>query len=286
MGLQGWDASYEFTSASNQQFAPLVGSPPFGVWQVDVPTQIGQFPILARMIARGDVKASEVISVRHISPTALQTGEFSFSDKIEQTGDVKVFSGSVPPEALAIGRLGVQFDNDVQPNTLPDVAKYDVDGVVHSTTGQLTWNTAHQGFITIDTPGTKGIVGFAGGTTQNLEGLKIELYSPFASLFVTARGRTETLATAKTALLSVVARAVNTGFRYFTVNQQILDNGKPPVVLEPVAATLTFTGRAIDRVDVLDNSGYSTGNTLDATNGSFSIDGTRDKTLYYLVTFQ
>jgi hypothetical protein len=286
LGLQGWDASYEFTSASNQQFAPIVGRQPFGVWQVDVPTQIGQFPVLARMIARGDVKESDVISVRHISPMALQTGEFSFSDKIEQSGDVKVFSGSVPPGALAIGRLGVQFDQDEQQTTFPDVAKYTSDGILHSTTGQLAWNTSGQGFITIDTPGTKGVVGFAGATMQNLQGLKIALHSPFASLLLTARERGETLATAKTALISVVARAANTGFEYLSVNQQILDNGRPPMLLEPVSATLTFTGRTIDRVDVLDNSGYPTGTTLDAPNGTLAIDGARDKTIYYLVSFR
>jgi len=286
MGLQGWDASYEFTSDSSRQFSPLVGSPPFGVWQVDVPTQIGQYPTLARMILRGDVKEAPVISVRHISPAALDTGQFSFSDKIEQSGDIKSFSGSVPPEALAVGRLGVQFDQDVQSSTFPDVAKFTADGVIHSTTGQLSWDTSGKGFITIDTPGTKGVVGFAEGTTQNLQGLKIELHSPFASLLVTASGRQETLATAHTALISVIARAANSGFRYFTVNQQILDNGKAPMLLEPVAATLSFTQRQIDRVDVLDDSGYPTGTSLDINNGTFAIDGARDKTLYYLVTLR
>jgi hypothetical protein len=283
LGLQGWDASYEFASNSDREFAPLVGSP---VWQVDVPTQIGQYPTLARMILRGDVKEAPVISVRHISPAALDTGKFSFSDKIEQAGDIKSFSGSVPPAALAVGRVAVQFDQDEQPSSFPDVAKYTAGGIIHSTTGQLAWDTSGQGYVTIDTPGTKGVVGFAGNTKLNLQGLEIDLHSPFASLLVTASGRDETLATAHTALISVIARAANSGLTYFTVNQQVLDNGRAPILLEPVAATLSFTQRQIERVDVLDASGYPTGASLNISNGSFAIDGTRDKTLYYLVTFR
>ena len=36
----------------------------------------------------------------------LAEGRFSVSDKVEQHGDVKSFGGSVPPEALAAGRVG------------------------------------------------------------------------------------------------------------------------------------------------------------------------------------
>ena len=45
LGLQGWDASYEFQSQSAQRlFSDRAGWPPWGVWEADVPTQLGQFP--------------------------------------------------------------------------------------------------------------------------------------------------------------------------------------------------------------------------------------------------
>ena len=81
MGLQGWDASYEFQS--NQiagSYGDIVGNLPWGVWNADVPTQIGQYPALARMIMRGDVKEGEVIGVRNVSPQNLAEGKFNFSD--------------------------------------------------------------------------------------------------------------------------------------------------------------------------------------------------------------
>ena len=125
MGLQGWDASYEFQSQADRRvFGDLAGDFPWGVWEADVPTSLGQFPSLARMIYRGDVKEGEVISVRRVSPADLAEGRFSFSDKVEQKGDVKTFGGSVPPEALAAGRVVVEFTDKSQPSQLPDMSRY------------------------------------------------------------------------------------------------------------------------------------------------------------------
>ncbi|MCX5684172.1 MAG: hypothetical protein NT049_10860, partial [Planctomycetota bacterium] len=82
MGLQGWDASYEFQSqAAGRMFSDRAGWPPWGVWEADTPTQLGQYPALARMVLRGDVKTSEVLSVRRVSPEELSSGTFTFSDK-------------------------------------------------------------------------------------------------------------------------------------------------------------------------------------------------------------
>ena len=95
MGLQGWDASYEFQSQIDRRtFNDRVGWPPWGVWEADVPTQLGQYPVLARMIYRGDVQESDVISTRRVSQDALGNGQFNFSDKVQQQGDVKTFGGS------------------------------------------------------------------------------------------------------------------------------------------------------------------------------------------------
>ena len=76
------------------------------------------------MIYRGDVKEGEVISVRRVSPSDLAEGKFGFSDKIEQSGDVKTFGGSVPPESLAAGRVVVEFTDKSQPSELPDMKRY------------------------------------------------------------------------------------------------------------------------------------------------------------------
>src|SRR5205823_2480436 len=135
---------------------------PWGVWDADTPTQIGQFPLLARMIYRNDVKESPVISVRRVSEQELAEGKFSFSDKVTQQGDIKSFGGTVGPEALALGRVVVEFTKSPQLSTFMDVSKHVQNEEIVSTTGQLRWN-AKARYATVDTEGTKAFVGFSPG---------------------------------------------------------------------------------------------------------------------------
>jgi len=89
-----------------------------------VPTQLGQYPVLARMIYRGDVRESEIITTRRVSRDDLATGHFNFSDQVRQQGDIKTFDGSVPAEALAAGRVVVEFTDAPQASHYPDLGKY------------------------------------------------------------------------------------------------------------------------------------------------------------------
>src|SRR4029077_4566518 len=163
----------------------------------DVPTSLGQYPALARMIYRNDVKEGDVISVRRVRPADLAEGRFDFSDKVEQKGDVKTFGGTVPPEALAAGRVVVEFTDKAEPSLLPDMKRYRDGAVIKSVTGQLAWDTSGQGFFTVNTAGTKAVVGFTGGKEQTLGDVKVRLDAAVGSLFPTpahagdgtARGR-------------------------------------------------------------------------------------------------
>jgi hypothetical protein len=287
MGLQGWDASYEFQSqAARRSFGDIAGNFPWGVWEADVPTSLGQYPALARMIYRGDVKEGDVIAVRRVSPADMAEGRFSFSDKVEQRGDVKSFAGSVPPEALAAGRVVVEFTDKSQPSQLPDMSRYLQGKVIRSVTGQLAWDTSDRGFFTVDTPGTKAVVGFAEGKELTLGDVKVRLDSPFASLFVTALDRGSDLAGGKRALITALARQSNTGFTYFVPDHKVLNNGQAPILLEPVKATITIRGRPVEAVNVLDHGGRRTGRTLPVTDGRFVLDGAKDKAIYYEVVFR
>jgi hypothetical protein len=287
MGLQGWDASYEFQSQANRRvFDDTAGGFPWGVWEADVPTSLGQYPALARMIYRGDVQEGEVISVRRVSKADLAEGTFSFAEKVEQHGDVKSFDGSVASEALAAGRVVVEFTEKSQPSLLPDLSRYRRGAVLESVTKQLAWDTSGQGFFTVNTAGTKAVVGFTGGKEQTLGDVKVRVESPFASLFLTAMERGEDLATGKRALLCVLARQSNTGFTYFAPDNKVLKNGGPPILLEPVKATVTIGGRAVEAVNVLDHDGGRTGRTVPVKDRRFTLDGVKEKAIYYEVVFR
>jgi hypothetical protein len=286
MGLQGWDASYEFQSQSaGRVFDDRAGWQPWGVWEADVPTQVGQFATLARMVYRGDVRESEVISTRRICLDDLVEGRFGFSDKVLQQGDVKSFTGSVPADALAAGRVVVEFTPSRQPSLLPEMDRFRRGTTIVSSTKQLAWDTRQQGSFTINTPGTKAVVGFAQGRRLKLGDVTITSNSPYASIVLTSAEKTATLANARRAILSVVARNCNTGFKYFALDQKILDNGKPPILLEPVKATIELAGRRPVEVHILDHDGRRTGRQLPSDDGRVQIDGTRDKAIYYEFVF-
>lgn len=85
---------------------------------------------------------------------------------------------------------------------------------------------------------------------------------------------------AKRALLSVVDRNSNTGFKYFLIDHRILDNGHHPILLEPVNAKISMGARPIAAVHVLNHAGGRSGKTLDVHSGRFTVDGTRNRTLY------
>jgi hypothetical protein len=287
MGLQGWDASYEFQSqATRRTFGEIAGGFPWGVWEADVPTSLGQYPALARMIYRGDVKEGEVISVRRVSTADLAEGRFNFSDKVEQKGDVKTFGGSVPPEALAAGRVVVEFTDKSQPSTMPDMSRYRDGSVIKSVTGQLSWDTSGQGYFTVNTAGTKAVVGFAEGKELTLGDVKVRLDCPFASLFLTALEPGSDLAGGKRALLTALARQSNTDFSYFTTDNKVMNNGRAPILLEPVKATVSLAGRTIEAVNILDHDGRPTGKTVSVEDGRFTLDGAKDKAIYYEVVFR
>jgi hypothetical protein len=286
MGLQGWDASYEFQSAARPHaFNDIAGNRPYGVWETDTPTQLGQFPLLARMIYRGDIKESPIISIRRVSDEDLNEGKLSFTDKVVQHGDIKTFAGSVPPEALAAGRVVVEFSKTSAPSTFPDMNKYRQGDYIVSTTGQLKWDAAKR-FFTVDTEGAKAFVGFNPDQEIALGNVRIRSESPYASILLTAADPKATLSTGKTALLSAIARTCNTGFTVFGPENKIVKNGTPPILMEPVRATISIAGRHIRAVNLLDHDGRQTGKTLATKDGAFTIDGAVDKTPYYEVVFE
>jgi len=274
MGLQGWDASFEFQSnlikSNASPFDNTMGKGGNDSWHANTPTQLGQFPALARMIFRGDVKQSDIISTRVVSTEDFNAGKFNFSEGNKSAGDVKDSTGQCPQEALAAGRCVVQFADKSAPSTMPDMTKYQKGTAITSSTGELMWDSADNGFITINTAGTKAVVGFAQGKAQTLGNVTISSQNPYASIILTAMDKTETLDKAKSALLTVVARAAN---------------GSGNVILEPVQADISISGHNVSAVNVLDQNGVSTGKTLTVNNGAFHINTGDDKTLYYQVMF-
>jgi hypothetical protein len=298
LGLQGWDASYHFACGGGT-FTEDKG----GRWNTRQPTAMGQYPVFARMVYRGDVKEAPIISRRKVHVPSLRQGRVGFEHIVEtgQTADFNLISGDVPTDALAAGRVVTEFTDEFEPTKPFDISKYRSDGVVSAVTGQLKWHSAasmlvdplrrtwreQQGFFTIDTPGTQAVVGFAPNEPHKLSTVTITPRNLFAVVGVTARSQTGTLASDKRLLLSAMARTENTGAEYYpawTMNP--MKRGSGPVRMEPVRATVRIDrpGQAV--VHILDHDGNRTGRTLEIKDRTFHLDTGRDASPYYEIVYQ
>ena len=190
---------------------------------------------------------------------------------------------------MLAGRCVVQFTDKPEPSTFPDLAKYQKGPFTISSTEQLIWDatTPDHCSFTVNTAGTKAIVGFADGKVATLGDVTLTSHGPYISLILTALEKTETLANAKSALISIISRNTTKGLKLSTIDNVILDPNKDGgVVLEPVKADVAIKGRTIRSVNILDVDGKRTSSTVPVANGTVHLDTGRDKTMYYEIVFQ
>ncbi len=280
MGLQGWDASYIFSN-DYPGFHPTLQNPKSqGVYNPDVPAQMGLFPTLSRMIYREDVKEGKVIHRRKVHIPSLTTGELGFEEQVSQDHDVKSFTGEVPASALAEGKVVVTF-TDKPEETQAFESPNDNQKTLPSTTGQLTWDTTDKGFFTVDTPGTVGMVGFGGDKTHDFKELSLETSNQFAVIFASSLHREKSIRKSRSVLITTLAQSANTGMRYSEDLSELLEVGKEPLLLEPVRLTLVLKKIKNGTVHILDHLGRRTGQSFPFEKGTIHLDGAAHKTFYY-----
>lgn len=294
MGLQGWDASMHFAWKN----AGILH------YQANHCSEIsdnfntrGQFPALARLVYRGDVRQGDVAAVRRISLPGLAQGDVDFEETFSLLGGAnnKIFRGAMPQEALAVGRVGLEFvdgpvTQPVTDNSAPFIERN--QHLVRANTGQLAWDTSGAGFIVINTPGTQGVVGHAAGGEHRLSDVRIQTGNPYVQIYVTALGPKETIAIAKNLLITTMGRTVNQGTVFDElatrpVSAPVAKEGK--LLIEPVKATFELKGNRPARVFALDQNGRKPANAqpllVEQTKDGlrFTVDGAQTKTVYYLV---
>jgi hypothetical protein len=283
-GLQGWDVSYMFQNRDAGRFSERIGG---HRWDVTAPQVLGVFPAVARQILRGDVSESEQQATMFVHVPSLVEMRLGFGDRVKQQHDVKTFdTDKVPARALAVARCVVEFTDTYRDTPAFDTDRYARDGSLVSSTGELRWTEAtgeNGGYFTIDTSGTKAVVGFAKGKVCRLGDVTIEPQSHFAAIYVTAQRPNEDIGRAEKLLVLAVARARNTDMKLNETEDALLERGGPPVLMEPVKARITISGRSDPIVHPLDHDGLRAGAKLATNNRTFVIDGSRDKTPYYLI---
>jgi hypothetical protein len=286
MGLQGWDVSYLFQNGDNATFSRQLGG---SAWDVMAPQILGAFPAIARQVLRGDVRESEVIAVRNVHVPSLFEGRLGFDDKVKQGYDDKELdSSAVSASALAAARCTVKFTERFEETPAFNLKPFQQDGFTVSSTRQLRWKEGSGragGFFTMNTDGTKAVVGFAPGQVCPLSEVTITPQSRFAAIYVSAPEKDGKIASSQRLVVTALGRARNTGMKFSVSGDELLDKGRGPVLMEPVKATIAFAGRRVTGVRLLDHDGRRTEKTVPVSNGHFTLDGARDQTPYYEVAF-
>jgi len=282
MGLQGWDASYHFASGGTRIGD---GWPGLSSYCTDTPHYIGQFPALAFAIYKGHIQEAPLAAARRLKMADLFTGDDPLRQSYTAEGgsgfDQKQTTGAeTPNEVLAIGRVTVSFDGKAGEKV--DWTKYwDKERqAIRSMTGELAWDYGRR-TVTLATPKTQAIIGFAGGTTHDLPGARVAVKTPFVSIILTPLDD-KPLAESASILITAMARDRQSNSQYNADGTQLLAIGGPPLLMEPVQATITLKGPAPKSVEVLDIYGVPNGQHVKTDGSAFTIDGSY-RTYYYHV---
>ena len=283
VGLQGWDASYHFAGGRPRLGA---GWPDMSSYVSETPHYFGQFPALAFAVYKGHIKEAPIAAARRVKLDDAFLGIDPLSQDFTGGGyDQKELQGSLatPKEVLAIGRVTAKIADSQEHSAAADWSKYwdKEKRVVRSMTGELTWDYGKR-VVTVHSAKTQGVIGFAGGGEYDLPGVRIQVKTPFVSLLFTPLDD-QPLIESKHILITAMARDKQTGAEYNADGTQLLDAGKPPLLMEPVQATLTFKGAPIASVKVVDIYGVPTEREVPRKDNSVTIDG-RFATYYYEVS--
>lgn len=286
MGLQGWDASFAF-AMDYTHFTPTIQSG-HGVYNVTSPTQLALYPALAAMTYRGDVKEAPVVAERTVAIPELAKGHIPFFEKVSQQYDIKNFESIVPMEALAIGKVTLSFTNASQTTDTAALQQWwdRESGIISSVTNQLQWHDGPKGYFTINTEGTQGLVGFPPAQEVKLSDMTFSTTNSFAVMLATSLEKGKGITEANRILITTVARARNTGMVYDQQKEKLIDVGGAPLLLEPVRMEIKLEKTGTPKVYVLDHAGNRTEQEVPIKDGSFLLDGSIYKTLYYEVVYE
>jgi hypothetical protein len=162
------------------------------------------------------------------------------------------------------------------------------DAIV-SDTGQLTWRTGgkRNGFVTIQTDKSQGLIGFIGRATEPLQNIATGVDNEFCAIILAALDD-KPISQADRLLLVATARSANTGMKWNDKRTSLTDWGTEPSLIEPVRGFITLrnlsAAKNIEAVP-LDSGGKPLGASIPAqsTPDGYRIPIGEPVTPWYLV---
>ena len=277
MGLHGWDASMHFSADQDGRMGG--GWPNENSYVSETPHYAGQFPALARSIHRGDFQEGPLAAARRLATDDIFRGVDALTRSTPSGGWAGQGPGGAldtPAEVFAIGRTTIAIGEGLERSERLDWDRYwDADAqAVRSATDELVWDYG-QRVVQARSPRSQGLVGWAGapgGRSWTLPAIEVEVETPFVSLLATSLDD-RPLTESGHILVTALARDRQTGARYSADGSRLEAMGGPPLLLEPVQATLRFEGPAIRSAHRLDIHGVPFGAPIEHTADTITIDG-------------
>ncbi|MGD2174555.1 MAG: CARDB domain-containing protein, partial [Candidatus Brocadiaceae bacterium] len=285
MGLQGWDGSTHFTGGRlwMENGWPGAGRGPSS-YVSETPLYMGQFPALSFAVYNGHIQEGELAAARRMGVEAIFQGIDVLSQDLAGGGFPGESSLYTPPEVGAIGRLTFKAGDGLE---VSDSSKTDWDlywdqpnEVITSMTGELIWDYGDR-VVTVRGSRTQAVIGFAGGGHFDLPGVTVDVTTPFVSLLFTPLDN-EPLIESEHILVTALAQDRQMGTEYSGDGSELLELGGPPLLLQPVEASITFKGADLLSARVVDVLGVPTETDVEAAGNTITIDG-RYQTYYYEV---
>lgn len=168
---------------------------------------------------------------------------------------------------------------------IPDLsANWDsINKILTSVTNELTWNYGTNDYFTINTEGTKGVIGFIPNEKITLNNWVISSDNRFAIILITSLEQEKTINEADSLLITMISRGKNTGMKYNDTGDKLLSKGTSPLLLEPVDLNLEFADDQNFKVEVLDQDGLPTGMEIPSTKNSVHLNTGEHQTIWYVL---
>ena len=234
--LQGWRGLLEFGYFS-PDFLHQLGNGSFDLF--GNPPQILQFPAVATMWYRQDLKEADVVAESLYDRSTLR----------QWSEDRK----PVPLWSALVGKVGYRFVEEARKPVVADLRPYwDAASLTaRSITGELTWN-ASAGVVSIDTPRTQAVIGFLSPSPHVLQSVRMDLANRFGAVYVTAMDGMVPITDARSILITAVGPARNTGMEYEQTSEisrlgsnswHLKQEGTGPALLEAITGELRIRAK-------------------------------------------
>lgn len=271
--LQGWDGLIQFVLLPRRipETSPKLGS---GFFSVGLnPSVVLQYPTLARVWHRQDIKEADPVFIRRIAPSQIHMPS-PIPSRFFPEAFMLTFGKEVPEEdeyghmLAVVGKVGNEFVSQPMSHYEAECISSFLDQqgkIARSMTGELTWNWG-QGYMLMNTPRTQAVCGYIGNTAIETKDTSIACETGYGMILLTTLEDDKPISRSKHLLLTALGRARNTGTRYGNAADRskttdrhatsvalppeqrvaVLEVGSPPIITEPIRGKIRI---AVSRPD-------------------------------------